>query len=117
MKEIDEMKKETTNDNPVLMQIVSKLNSIETAWTKQFDIAPHTQICFSVSSLGILCLNDIPLNISALDVDTDSIFVGVEHFGFRTRNSDTYVIRVQWPYDGTPRLDTMQRITTLQAAN
>lgn len=108
------MKKEITNENPALTQIMSTLNSIEAAWNKQFESAPHTQICFTVSNLGTLCLNDVPLNIPALDVDVDTIFVDVEHFGFRTRNADTCDVRVLWPYDGIPRLDTVFRITTIQ---
>lgn len=110
------MKKDATNDNPALMGIVSKLNSIEPTWNNQFENVPHTRICFSVSVHGMLCLNNVPMNISVVDVDTDSIFVDVEHFGFRTRNKDTYDIRVLWPYDGVPHLDTMHRITALRAA-
>ena len=64
----------TTNENPVLAQIVSKLNSIESAWNNQFEAVPNTPIRFSVSGLGVLCLNDVPLDVPALEVDTDSIF-------------------------------------------
>lgn len=111
------MKKDATSDNLAFLGIVSKLNSIESTWNNQFENVPHAQICFSVSMLGTLCLNDVPLDIPVQDVDTDSIFVGVEHFGFRTRNKDTYDIRVFWPYDGVPHLDTMHRITALRAVN
>lgn len=111
------MNKVTTNENSALTHIISKLNSIESAWNMQFESAPNTHICFSVSGFGTLCLNDIPLDVPALDVDADSIFVDVEHFGFRTRNADLCDIRVRWPYDGTPRLVTMHRITAFHAAN
>lgn len=110
------MNKVTTNENSALTHIISKLNSIESAWNMQFESAPNTQICFSVSGAGTLCLNDVPLDVPALEVDADSIFVDVEHFSFRTRNADLCDIRVLWPYDGTPRLDTMHRITALRAA-
>lgn len=99
------MNKVTTNENSALTHIISKLNSIESAWNMQFESAPNTQICFSVSGSGTLCLNDVPLDVPALEVD-----------GFRTRNADLCDIRVLWPYDGTPRLDTMHRITALRAA-
>ena len=109
------MKKEMTNDNHALAQIISKLNAIEFQWNKQFEFAPNTKICFSVSDAGTLCLNDIPLHISVLDVDADSIFVDVEHFGFRTRNAALCDIRVRWPYDGVPRLDALHHITAFPA--
>ena len=105
-----------TNENHELVQIISKLNSIESEWNHQFESAPNTRICFSVSGLGTLCLNDVPLGVPALDVDADSIFVDVQHFGFRIRNADLCDIRVTWPYNGTPHLETMHRITALRAA-
>lgn len=107
----------TTNENPVLTQIVSKLNSIESAWNNQFEAVPNTPIRFSVSGHGVLCLNDVPLDVPALEVDTDSIFVDVEHFGFCTRNAGICKIGILWPYDGVPRIDTIHRITTFPAVS
>lgn len=109
------MQKNFMSSNSDSMQIVSKLNSIEAVWNEQFERVPHTEICFSVSNHGTLCLNDVPLDIPVLDVDADSIFVDVEHFGFRTYNADTFDIRVRWPYNGVPSLDAMYRITALHA--
>lgn len=104
-------------ETPALAQIVSKLNSIESLWNHQFEVVPNTPIRFSVSGLGVLCLNDVPLGIPALEVDTDSIFVDVEHFGFGTRNGGLCKIGVQWPYDGVPHIDAIHRITAFHAAS
>lgn len=84
-------------------QTLNALNGIGAAWSAQFDHKPQLEASFTADGAGKLSINGEPLCLVS-QIDPESIFIGVESFGFLTKSGAEYRIYIDWPFEGKPRV-------------
>lgn len=91
------------NENMNLNQCVMEFtDSLLNQWMHQFDNPPEFPFSFHVDSDGRLCLANYAICLVD-EIDLTSGEIDVEEFAFYTYSGDSYIFRVDWPYNAPIR--------------